>query len=267
MSITRRLTRVEASLSSLNSQRRDSTPLDPVALFTEAMGSPPDPWQDGVLQSQAARVLLLCSRQSGKSTTTAAVALYTILAQPGALVLLCAPSWRQSGELFRKVMAAYHALGQPVKARTITQTTLELSNRARLVSLPGEEKTIRSFSGVDLLIIDEAARVPDDLFYAVRPMLAVSGGRMLALTTPWGRRGWFYSLWTSGEAWERIRVTAYDCPRITGEFLDEEKRLMPWQAFAAEYLCEFTDAEAAYFRSEDIEAALDSTIEPLFKEF
>jgi hypothetical protein len=58
-------------------------------------------------------------------------------------------------------------------------------------ALPGTEKTIRGFSGAALLIVDEAARVDDALYYAVKPMLAVSGGSLLMLSTPYGRRGEF----------------------------------------------------------------------------
>jgi hypothetical protein len=50
---------------------------------------------------------------------------------------------------------------------------------------------VRCFSP-GLVIVDEAARVPDDLYRAVRPMLAVSQGRLIALSTPFGQRGWFY---------------------------------------------------------------------------
>ena len=63
-----------------------------------------------------------------------------------------------------------------------------MANGSRLVALPGREETIRSYSGVRLLILDEASRVPDDLYRAVRPMLAVSHGRLVALSTPFGQR-------------------------------------------------------------------------------
>jgi hypothetical protein len=62
---------------------------------------------------------------------------------------------------------------------------------------------VRGFSGTSLLIVDEAARVDDELYYAVRPMLAVSGGVLMMLSTPFGKRGVFYEEWTGGECWER----------------------------------------------------------------
>src|SRR5918993_1239957 len=66
---------------------------------------------------------------------------------------------------------------------------MELSNGSRIEALPGTEKTIRGFSEVDLLIVEEAARVADELYYAARPFLAVSGGRPLVLSPPFRKRG------------------------------------------------------------------------------
>jgi len=176
-----------------------SLALDPVRM-ARAAGMDPDPWQAQLLRSTSRRLLLNCSRQSGKSTTTGVLAMHTALYDPGALVLLLSPGERQSGELFRKCLAVYRALGRPVPARSIGALHLELENGSRIVALPGKEETTRSFSGVRLLAIDEAARVPDDLYKAVRPMLAVSGGRLICMSTPWGKRGFFYESWISSEA-------------------------------------------------------------------
>src|SRR5215467_6819249 len=87
--------------------------VDPGRLF-RAAGMEPDPWQLGLLRSAAARLLVLCTRQAGKSETAAALALHTALLQPEALVLLLSPSERQSGELVAKVFRLYDAAGQPV---------------------------------------------------------------------------------------------------------------------------------------------------------
>jgi hypothetical protein len=227
-------------------------------------GLEPDPWQIAIARSQASRMLLLCCRQSGKSTTTAALALATALREPGSLVLLLSPSLRQSSELFRKVLDHYRALATPVPTSAESALRLELANGSRLVSLPGTEGTVRGYSGVKLLVIDEAARVQDELYYAVRPMLAISHGRLIALSTPFGKRGWLHKEWTEGENWERVKITAYDCPRISPAFLEEERRSLPAMWFASEYLCEFTDTVDQVFLFEHIQAALSAEVRPLF---
>jgi hypothetical protein len=164
-----------------------ATALDPARLMARC-GWPPDAWQRDVLRSTASRRLLLCCRQSGKSTTTACLALHTALYQPRSLVLLLSPSLRQSAELFKKVADAYRRLAPSVEVEAESVLRLELRNESRIIALPGTESTIIDYSGVDLLVINEAARVHDYLYYTVRPMLAVSGGRLVALSTPFGAR-------------------------------------------------------------------------------
>jgi hypothetical protein len=177
---------------------------DPVRILTDA-GLQPDAWQAGVLCSDAPRMLLLASRQAGKSSVAAALALRTALLRPRSPVLLLSPSLRQSGELYRKVVDLFGALGRPMGVVAESALRLELANGSRVVSLPGDEKNIRGFSGVALLIIDEAARVEDALYCSVRPMLAVSQGRLAALSTPFGKRGWFHDEWHGEGEWSASR--------------------------------------------------------------
>lgn len=252
---------VAARPESLSTLARLNT--NPSEVMTRA-AMEPDAWQRQVLASESSQILLLCSRQAGKSTVAAALAVRAALLQAGALVLVLSPSLRQSGELFRKVLQHFNALGRPISVRGESALRVEFTNGSRVVSLPGDEGTIRGFSGVTLLIIDEAARVTDDLYCAVRPMLAVSRGRLIALSTPFGQRGWFFEAWRSDEVWERIRVTANECPRIQTEFLEEERKALGERWFRQEFMCSFEDTIDAVFLAADIEAALSNDIQPLF---
>jgi len=238
--------------------------LDPAALMAST-GNLPDPWQARFLRSRAQRVLLLCSRQAGKSTTTATAALHEALYYPPALILLLSPSMRQSQELFKKVMQVYRQFKTAGKLVEESSLRLELPNGSRIVSLPGKDETIRGFSGARLIVLDEAAWVSDSLYYSVRPMLAVSGGRLIALTSPWGKRGWFYKEWTDGgDDWFRIKVTAHDCPRIPAAFLQKERKSMPENRFLSEYMCEFVDTSDSVFSYQNVMDALSSDVKPLF---
>ncbi len=230
----------------MNPHRALALLLDP-SLILHAQGLAADPWQRDLLLSRDPYLLLNCARQTGKSTTVAAVALLQLLSTPDSLVLLVAPAERQSHELFRKVLAAYHALGQPIASIRSNQSELELANGSRLVALPGREETIRSFSGVDLLILDEASRVPDDLYRSVRPMLAVSQGRLLALSTPFGPRGWFYDEWIGVGPWQRIHIPWTQCPRIAADFIAEETRALGQAWVDQEYDGLFTAMEGLVF--------------------
>jgi hypothetical protein len=234
--------------------------LDPVVM-ARASGMEPDHWQARFLRSQSSRVLVNCSRQTGKSTSTAALAVHTALYEPDSPVLLLSPSLRQSSELFRKCLGMYRALDKPVPSNAESALRVELENGSRIVSLPGKEGVIRGFSKVKLLIIDEASRVSDDLYKAVRPMLAVSGGRLVLLSTPFGTRGFFYESWRQQEKWDYYEVPATQCPRITPEFLAEEKENMGEWWFQQEYMCQFMDAQSSAFRSEDIERIVSPGVE------
>jgi hypothetical protein len=239
--------------------------LDRVA-FAEALGVQPDPWQEDLLRSSSDRVLLNCSRQSGKSTMSGVIALHKALYHPRSLILCLAPALRQSQELFGKIAGFYRDLGRPVAPQGERKLSLELENGSRIVTLPGSEKTVRGFSGAALLILDEASRVSDELYYAVRPMLAVSGGSLMMLTTPYGKRGVFYEEWTSGagHGWERYEVPAADCPRIPAEFLEEERDALPSWVYRQEYECSFEETEDQVFTTEMVERAVTSEVTPLF---
>ena len=138
----------------------------------------------------------------------ASIAVYEALSEPGGLVLLLSPSLRQSQELFKKILATYAAAGRPVPAESETALTLTLGNGSRILSLPGLEKTIRGFSGVRLLLVDEASRVEDELIGGITPMLATTNGSLIALTTPAGKIGWFYDMWIGADDWTRVRESA-----------------------------------------------------------
>jgi hypothetical protein len=162
---------------------------------------------------------------------------------------------RQSLELFRKVVDTYHRLGDPVPAVRELTFSLELANGSRVIALPGDPSTIRGFSGPWLIVVDEAALVDDALFTAVLPMLAVSGGRLICLSTPFGRRGFFCDQWENGDpAWERITAKGTECPRIDPEFLAEQRRLLGPRMFAQEFDCQFVEAVDQVFSTESVEA-------------
>jgi len=177
------------------------------------------------------------------------------------LCLILSPTLRQSGEFFRdKVLPLYHALGKPVlPAERPSRLELTLANGSRIVSLPENEEGIRGFSSVALLVIDEAARVEDSLYHAVRPMLAVSRGKLVCLSTPWAKQGWFYEEWQSRRRWQRVRVPAALCPRISPEFLAEELESKGQRWYEMEFECQFSDLVGSLFSEESLQAACVDT--------
>jgi hypothetical protein len=229
-------------------------------------GITPDSWQSDLLRSDSRQMVLNCSRQSGKSTITAVLGLHTALFEPNSLVLLLSPSLRQSQELFRKLKDFYNAVGCDSLPRISEESTLrlEFDNGSRVIALPGSETTIRGFSNVALLIVDEAATCEDALFFAIKPMLAVSCGKIILLSTPRGKRGFFHDVWSEGGGdWMRTKITADQCPRIAPEWLEREKAAMPSFWFRQEFECEFVENSDSVFSFADIHAAIDPNVKPL----
>lgn len=238
--------------------------LDPVA-FSRYIGIEPDPWQAEVLRYEGKRLLLNCSRQSGKSTTTATKALHTALYRPKSLILLVSPSLRQSQELFRKVKDGYQAMEERPGLLEDNKLSMTLTNNSRIVSLPGDQATVRGYSGVTLILEDEAAQVNDDFYHAILPMLIVNDGQLVLMSTPFGKRGHFFEEWENGNPdWKRIQITADLCPRITAEQLEAQKRSLGDMYYRQEFQCEFVELEDSSFRYDLIQRAFSDDIEPLF---
>jgi hypothetical protein len=240
--------------------------LDAVA-FAEAAGIVCDRWQAALLRERPRRALLCCSRQSGKSTITALLALHVASYEPNSLIVLGAPSQRQSAEMLRTIRGLHSKADGLPELRGDSVLRLEFSNGSRVLALPGDGggKTIRGLSAVRLAILDEASRIEDEVLSAVRPMLAVNAnGALIALTTPAGKRGWFYDAWHSAEGWHKIRVPASDCPRISKEFLAEERRELGEARFSEEYELAFIDSDTSAFSTAIIDAAFDPEVRPLW---
>ena len=236
--------------------------LDPTLFAEEALQYKLDSWQKQALRWTGKKMLLCCSRQSGKSTVSAIIAAHRALFFPKSLTLLVSPSQRQSSELFKKVTDELGKLSEQPKKIEDNRLSVTLSTGSRIVSLPSTESTVRGYSGASLIVVDEASRVPDQLYYSISPMVAVSGGQILLLSTPAGQRGFFHDIWASdSQEWEKIFVSAEDCPRISGDFLELERKSIGEFWFKQEYLCQFLEAEGSLFSYEEIEDAFSDEVE------
>src|SRR2546425_5683370 len=229
--------------------------IDAVTFARQMLGFDPDEKQELALLG-GRRGIVNCSRQWGKSTVMAAKAVHRAYSEPGGLTLALGPSLRQRGEFVRKAEEFVRRLGVRERGDGLNRVSIHLPNGSRIIGLPGTDATSRGFSAVSLLIFDEAAWVPDGVYDAMRPTLAVLDGDLWLMSTPWGKRGFFWDEWAyGGPEWERISVPATECPRIQKRFLDEERR-KDEQKFLREYMCQFSETEGRVFSEESIQAAL-----------
>ncbi|MBB3665953.1 hypothetical protein FB384_004912 [Prauserella sediminis] len=217
-------------------------------------GLSPDVWQSRLLHDRPHRAIVVCSRQAGKSTVCAGKALHRAFTDPNAEIVVVSPTQRQSTLLVSKVRRFAEALG--IELTRDAATFLRLTNGSTIYALPGHADTVRGYSP-ELLIIDEAAYTAEDLYTACLPMLAATGGDLVAISTPRGRDGWFWHEWNGegADGWERIEVPYTEISRISEEFITQQKASMSAERFAAEYECSFNSSTFGLFNAADIAAA------------
>lgn len=249
-----------------------SLPLDPASYLLRAVdasimaadicGFALADWQVSVLQSPSRRLAMRICRQAGKSTAAALLALHESQYSPGSTTLIFAPKESQSVELFSKMLGFWRRAEPEARPERQNLSELLFSNGSRVLALPASPETVRGYTG-HLLIVDEAAHLERDeeQLAAIMPMLARTGGRVIALSTPHGKRGWFYRI-SNDARWEQVVIRWQDCPYISREFIEEMRATLGPMRFAQEFECEFVDNETSAFATAAIEAALVDDFEP-----
>ena len=236
----------------------DARGMDGAEFARVRLGFKADERQAEVLRSESKRGILNCSRQWGKSTVGAAMAVRRAMAKPRCVVLVAAPSRRQSAELVEKAREMAERAGIRVRGAGKNRDSLVFPNRSRIIALPGRPSTIRGYAAA-LVLIDEAGYVDDRMYEALRPMLAATKGDLWMMSTPNGRQGFFYRTWAyGGDRWHRVLGPATESAHLDQKFLEEERDVLGPVRFPQEYLCEFTETEGAMYDREMVRRAVDT---------
>src|SRR5262249_6117583 len=149
----------------------------------------------------------------------------------------------------------------PVHITRRLVSEVQFSNGSRILALPNNPDTVRGYSSVSLLVVDEASRVPDALIVSVLPMITASRGRLVLLSTPAGQQGFFYQEFTNPHArWERVVARADQCPRFDRQFLRELRSQIGETAYRQEMECEFLRSDGQVFALELVDDAFDSDL-------
>jgi hypothetical protein len=226
----------------------------------------PDDQQRRLLDESPRRLLLLTSRQWGKSVVAAVRAVWQAVHFPGSLIVVVGPVEEQATELNLKIYEFVARLGLKVHGGGRGKLSAVFPNGSRIVGLSEVPDHVRGKSAPALVLIDEAAFFKgDEILDAVMPMVATRPDALVWLmSTPKGQSGFFYDLWhAEGGPWQRLRITAAEIPgRIPAAFLAEEERRNPMK-FRREYCCEFLAAEEALFSRESLLGLLSDQVEPL----
>jgi hypothetical protein len=261
--------------------------------YMESLGWFAFEWQVEVLNPGIHRLILLCARQSGKSTVIAAKVVHRAKYFPGSLILLFAPTEDQSVELMSKISVFMKMDPEIVLVRDSSETK-KLLNGSRIKAFTSSPGSARGYSDPDIIVIDESSRVADELYLTIRPMMAGGKTDLLLLSTPAGKEGFFCNTWERpSDTWVKVYVRAQDIlhevlpneypefdseqwiedqrkrgvkayisPRHTREFLLEEFKEMNRNEFffRQEYYCEFLNQLGAIFNMDDVDAAFSAGI-------
>jgi hypothetical protein len=239
---------------------------DPIAL-AHAMGLAPYPWQRRYIRTRSKRTILNVHRRGGKDEWEAFKSLERCVFDSRTCVVSLNANERGAIEWLRTVRSLYDRLPKFIRPTLVTDnaTSLEFASGARVISLPCTESAPRGW-GATRLFLNEAARIPDDVYLASRPTVAATGGAIVIASTPNGPQGFFHATWASDSQWERFLVPATDSPHITPEFLAEEKAALGSRWFSQEYECQFTASDDGIFAPELLDRAFAGGFPHLFAE-
>ncbi len=222
----------------MNNLREVAYRIDPALWVRQVLRVTPTGWQEQFLRApRGASILALTARQVGKTTTAAWALAQTMIFFPGSLSVIACPAQRQSAEAVRRVRGMLMKVGAELKSDHVYG--LELHNGSRVLALPGSDDSIRGLTVDAWIVADEAARLPEDLIAALRPMRARRPqARLAMLSTAWSRTDPFWTAWASDDqTWIRLKATAdTETTLFTAEFLEQEQRALGEHVFNREYL-------------------------------
>lgn len=238
----------------------EASPLHLLRTYLADVGSSPDDWQVQALTDPTRRLMVTAGRQVGKSAAAAAKALHHAAHTPGELVLLVSASERQARELLARMRSMLPYLGQAAEGVEDSQSAIRFPSGSRIVVLPSTSSSLRGWTA-NLLIVDEAAWVSRAAWDALLPTIAATGGAVVVITSASAPAGWAWELWSERDRfpeWVRIEVPAASVPRISREFLEQERRRLPKAVFEQEYCCVWTAPAGAAFDPATVAAAFDT---------
>lgn len=241
----------------------------PSAFTEQVLGVSPFTYQEEFLDADTDRRALVSGRQVGKTRMCAWYGLHSALTEMHSLVLITAPSQRQSSILFKQLRSEMSQSGIPDDSWGLdrdTQTILEFDNGSEIHCLPTGRSgnKIRGFSA-DTIIVDEAAFIEDSIFEEVlEPMLWATHGELVLASTPFGTSGYFYDRATKWSAdgdtystWdpEDGGISSYENPLIPPEDVETEGKTE--RQIKQEVEGEFVEDGSQFFDSDSIVTAME----------
>ena len=204
----------------------------------EALRFEPSPKQAEVLDATSNYLILCCNRQWGKTTTIALKALHRALTIPDQSIVIISRTKLQAGILIERACGFAARLGHKIRRVLGHQCSLKLDNGSRIFAVAHNTDTSVG-STANVLIVDEAALVQDEVYWTVSPFVGRTKGAIWLLSTPRRQAGFFFNFWHDKDPrWQRILSTVADCPEIDKQFLNMQRRANETK-YRQDFLCEF----------------------------
>lgn len=243
---------------------------DNLMAFALAINTPLELWQADALRLEQRITAIVAPRQSGKSRSLAVLALWWAFRTRGQTVLIVSAGEEASRRLLAEIRAIVNA-SPMLRTSTVDEQAglLTLDNGSEIRSVPASERQIRGWS-VDLLLVDEAALVPDDLLLgAAFPTTAARPDACIVLaSSATSATGAFYDHAIRGEAGsEHVRTYRWQLAYatwISPSVISAARDSMTEMRFNAEYMGVFASGQDALFTRAAIERVLcDRILHPL----
>lgn len=221
--------------------------------------------------------LFLTGRRSGKSRIASLIGAHeAVLAghqaklAPGeqGVVAICAPTKHQ-GRIVKDYLEAIFRTNV-LQAEVISQTksSFQLRNNTRIEILAGDFRTIRGYTLLAAIIdevaffgLDDDSKIKSDteLIRAIKPSLATVGGKLIAISSPFARRGWTFKTFDRYFKNPHGKVLVWNCPsrtmnRTLPQAEVDEAMAEDRQAALAEYYGQFRDDVAEFIPLSVIES-------------
>ncbi len=222
----------------------------------EAIDWKPHEKQESILSSESREVVIAAGRGFGKTYVCAYEILKALL--KGEQVLLVAPTYELCDRVLEYVEIWIRRAFPPL-APAISMRPPQSIDFRKLKD-PGiplgrlEARSAESPEGMlgkrfDLVVVDEAARIPRDVWETyIFPTTQIKGGKQVYISTPKGR-DIFYELWVNAkETGGAFRYESRESPYFTDEDWEKAKKRLPEAVFAQEYEAKFLSDAAAVFR-------------------
>lgn len=208
-----------------------------------------DSWQKEVLDTEG-NICLRSGRQVGKSTVIGLKAAVYALNNPGKLIMVISKTERQAGLLFSKIIFNISQINRTQIKKGKDRPTkhkITLKNGAVIHCLPAGDTGfgIMGFT-IDLLIADEAAFIPEEVWNSIIPAMAITRGAIWLLSTPFVKSGYYYECFND-ESFTAFHTSSEDCPRKDQQFLDHKKETLTKAQYAQMYLGQFVDEIRQFF--------------------